>query len=148
MLRNSLLELDETWRRIYEKAEDSSRLNKSLVSDVFSKKQAIDTLATEKEVLETKMKALETSSNALLIENRYLKKALRHYLYPAVANEILKNENILEQIDTEVAPTAMNELVDPMTPAPFSNAVAADREMVSRAEALVSRMFEQIKEDQ
>ena len=37
MLRNSLVELDEYWRRIYEKAADLSEKNRSLLNDIFSK---------------------------------------------------------------------------------------------------------------
>jgi len=145
-LRNSLLELDETWRRIYEKAAAVSEQNRSFLADIQSKKQNLDTLTAEKGALETKLKTAEVSSKSLLVENRYLRKMLRQYLYPAVANEILRAENVLEQVDTEVTQTAMDKLTDPALPAPFSSAVAADRDLVSRAESLVSRMREQVRE--
>ncbi|OQB11619.1 MAG: hypothetical protein BWY15_02434 [Firmicutes bacterium ADurb.Bin193] len=144
MMRNSLLELDETWRRVYEKAADLSKKNRGFLADIFSKNQTIEALSSDKAALVAKLKVVKTASDALLLENRYLKKALKQYLYPAVANEILKNENVLEQGDTEVAPEAMSNLTDPAVPATFSNSIAADREMLSREEALLNRMQNQI----
>jgi hypothetical protein len=144
MMRNSLLELDETWRRIYEKAADLSRKNAALLSETLARKQIIEMLTAERETAESRVKSLESQSNALVLENRYLKKALREYLYPAIANEILRDENVLEQVDTDVSATAMAALADPGLPSPFSNAVASDMRMISREEALLKRIKEQI----
>ena len=41
MLKNSLIELDGSWRRIYEKAVDTARENEALLSEVFSKNKTI-----------------------------------------------------------------------------------------------------------
>lgn len=143
-LRNSLLELDETWRRVYERTAVLTRHNASLLADIFAKKQEAETLAAQNSELESANRALEKSSNALVLENRYLKKMLKQYLYPAIANEILKSENVLEQADTNVTETAMANLVDPFVPASFPNSIAADTTMLSREEALLKRMSDQI----
>ena len=147
MLRNTLLELDEAWRQVYENAAKLSEKNKSLLADTFSKKQNIDVLTSENDALSAEIRLLKASSSKMLLENRYLKKALKQYLYPAVANEILKKENVLEHVDTEVTTKAMDTLSDSSIPSTFSNSVAADREMISRDEALLSRMRIQVKED-
>ena len=147
MLRNSLLELDESWRRIYDKATDLSEKNKMLLGDVFTKKQIIETLTAEKHALENENKSIKAESCAVILENRYLRKALKQYLYPAVAYEILKTENTLESVDTEVMEEAMNKLVASAVPASFSNSVAADRDMISREEALIIRMRDKIREE-
>ena len=147
MLRNSLLELDESWRRIYDKATDLSEKNKMLLGDVFTKKQIIETLTAEKHALENENKSIKAESCAVILENRYLRKALKQYLYPAVANEILKNENALESVDTEVMPETIDSFVDSAVPASFSSSIAADRDMISREEALIIRMRDKIREE-
>ena len=143
-----MLELDEAWQQIYENAAKLSEKNKALLADIFSKKQNIDVLTSENDALSVEIKLLKASSAKMLLENRYLKKALKQYLYPAVANEILKRENVLEQVDTEVTIKTMDALSDLSVPSTFSNSVAADKEMISRDEALLSRMRIQVKEDQ
>jgi len=144
MLRNSLLELDEIWRRVYERTAALTQHNASLLAEIFSKKQETQTLDSQKSELETENRALETSSNALVLENRYLKRMLKQYLYPAIANEILKNENVLEQANTEVTQEAMIDLADPTVPAAFSRSVSADMTMLSREESLLNRMKKHI----
>ena len=140
MLRGSLLEIDETWRRVYEHAAALTQHNASLLTDIFAKKQEVDALAAQNTELESANGALAKSSNALVLENRYLKKMLRQYLYPAIANEILVRENVLEQVNTEVTGTAMANLVDPAVPASSSYSVANDMAMLSREEVLLQRM--------
>ena len=146
MLRNSLLELDGTWRQVYEKAIVLSQKNELLLTENFSKNNEIKKLVLEKEAAETEIKELGTSSNKLLLENRYLKKMLKQYLYPAIANEILLKENVLKQADTEVTPAAMNKMTDAALPSPFSSSVIADREILSREELLLERMKKQVNE--
>jgi len=147
MLRNSLLELDETWRRVYEKTIVLSQKNKSLLTGIFSKNNEIKKLVLEKEAAKTEIKELGASLNKLLLENRYLKKMLKQYLYPAIANEILLKENVLEQVDTKVTRVAMNKMTEATVPSPFSSSVAADREIISREEILLERMKKQISEE-
>lgn len=147
MLRNSLLELDEAWRRIYEKAVALSQKNESLLAEIFSKNNEIKKLVLEKEAAEMEIKELGASSNKLLLENRYLKKMIKQYLYPAIANEILLKENVLEKVDTEVTPLAMEKMTEAAVPSPFSSSAAADREIISREELLLERMKKQISEE-
>ncbi len=147
MLRNSLLELDKSWRRIYDKAADLSKNNKILMSDNFAKNQIIESLTIAKHALEAENKSIKAESSTVILENRYLRKALKQYLYPAVANEILKNENVLESVDTEVMPETIDSLADSVVPASFSSSIAADRDMVSREEALIIRMRNKIREE-
>lgn len=71
---------------------------------------------------------------------------LKTYLYPAVANEILKQENLLENPDTEVTGVAMERLADAGIPASFPETVSADRKMRSREEELLQRMWKETGE--
>jgi hypothetical protein len=142
MLRNSLLELDETWRRIYERAAEMSKQNEMLkaAEDQAIAKQG--KLLSEVTELSEQLKRINRESRDTVLENRYLRKMLKVYLFPAIANEILLWEKVLEQVDTEVTQIAMDQLVDPAIPSPFHSAIAADRTMLSREEMLLSRMWE------
>jgi len=147
MLKNSLTELDDSWRKIYETAVDISKRNETLLAELVSKNKIIKTVASEKKILETSAKQMESSANMLLLENRYLRRMLKVYLYPAVANAILKDDNILEQSESEVTQEAMDNMADNDIPSSFTSSVAADREIFSREETLLKRLEKQIKED-
>lgn len=146
-LKNSLLELDETWRGIYEKGVALSGKNAALLSSLAAKERKIEAVTAEKDSLAARLQPLEKSERTLSAENRYLRKALREYLYPAIANEILKEENVLLQADTEVTPEAMAMVADSNMPSSFSSAVAQDRQMISRADRLLNLMASQIRGD-
>jgi len=147
MMRDSLLELDESWRRVYERAAELSRKNAALLSALNAEGKSSRAHAEGKNASEARVKLLEREANNLLSENRYLKRVLKEYLYPAIANEILLRENILAQADTDVTPFAMEALADAETPVPFPASVDRDRQMLSREEALLRRMNDQMRGD-
>ena len=103
-LKNSLLEIDASWRLLYETAAALSMKNKALMIEALSQNKSIKAFTADNNALEVRVKDLERSSNALMLENRYLKHSVKKYLYPAIANEILKNEGSLESVDTEALP--------------------------------------------
>jgi len=146
-MKNCLLELDEAWRGVYERAALLGNKNAALLSSLATKDRKIESIAAEKDSLAERLQPLEQSERVLSAENRYLRKALREYLYPAVANEILKEENVMEQADTEVAPEVMGKLADSGMPSSFSGAVAQDRQMISRSERMLNMMASQIRGD-
>ncbi len=143
--RNSLLELDEIWRRVYDRAALLSRHNTELLKESIKTKQENEALNSEKSELKAICKAAQMDANAFMLENRYLKRMLKQYLYPAIANQILINENVLTQADTEVTSAAMTELADTGLPSPFSQSVSADTVMISREASLLQRMKKQIR---
>jgi hypothetical protein len=145
-LKASLLEIDASWRLLYEKAAALSQKNKELMVETLSKSKSIKGMTAEKEDYEVRIKALERNSNTLLLENRYLKSALKKYLYPAIANEILKNECSLENVDTDVSQEAMAALVETDAPLSFSTSIAGDKKMLSREELLLEGMVKKIHE--
>ena len=147
-LKNSLLEIDASWRLLYETAAALSKKNKALMIEALSQGEAIKAFSADNNALEARVRDLERGSNALMLENRYLKQALKKYLYPSIANEILKNEGSLVSADTEVMPEAMDALVETGgEPAPFSSAVSNDRKIMTREESLMERMGRKIHEN-
>jgi hypothetical protein len=88
---------------------------------------------------------LKRDYNALILENRYLKKAFKEYLFPAIANEILRIEGSLESVDTSVTEAAMDAFAEPDMPIPFSKSIEPDSRKLSREEDIMRRMAEKIK---
>jgi hypothetical protein len=144
MLRKSLTELDASWRNICERAAETARKNEELKNSLKEEVMVHTKIADEKAALSDRIKVLNKSNRELMLENRYLKKMLKTYLYPAVANEILKQENVLEDSDTEVTREAVDKMIDSGIPLPFSNAIATDMAMISREESLLERIRNQI----
>lgn len=144
-LKTSLLEIDASWRLVYERAAVLSTKNKTLMVETLSLNKTIKTLAADKEALEARVQALKRDFNTLLLENRYLKNALKNYLYPAIANEILKIEGSLESVDTSVTENAMGALEEPDMPISFSKSIEPDSRKLSREEDILRRMSEKIK---
>lgn len=145
MLRNSLFELDETWRRIYDRAVELFKKNEALKATTEQSAKEFERLLSDNAVLSEQVKRLNKSNKEAVQENRYLKKMLKMHLYPAIANEILLRENVLERVDTEVSQSAMEKMVDSTVPSPFSSIAATDMEMFSREDALLNRMRNQIQ---
>ena len=146
-LKNELIELDETWRRIYERAVALSHKNEALSKDVRQKTLECERMEQDLCSQKSEISRLAGENREISNVNRYLKRTIRTYLYPAIANEILKSENVLEQADTDVMPETMSALVDAETPSPFSHAVVKDKELLSREDALLRRMAVQLNGD-
>jgi len=146
-LKNELVELDETWRRIYERAVALSHKSEALTKDIRQKALECEQMGQEIDSQKSEISRLAGENREISKVNRYLKRTIRTYLYPAVANEILRSENVLEQTDTDVMPETMSALVDSETPSPFSLAIAKDREFLSREDALMRRMLSQLHGD-
>jgi len=143
-LKIELTELDETWRKIYDRALILSQKNKALVHDNQQKTHMYEELECERQKQAEHISQLANDNKNLAQANTYLKKMIRAYLYPAIANEILMNENVLEQCDTEVMPETMAALVDAELPSPLSKTITNDLAFVSREESLLRRMKSQI----
>jgi len=142
-LKNSLIELDEIWRRIYDRYIAVSKENDALAKNARKCAEEMNAATHKASELGNEVAQLKKERKDRLLENRYLKKKIKEYLYPAIANEILINERVLDQADTAVPPKTLKVLTEPTMPLPFSGAVSADRSVVSREESLLNRMFSQ-----
>lgn len=145
-LREILGEMDGYWKQIYEKCIALSGKNMEFQKTIRQLKNDNAALAQSFQLKEADTDGISRENNKLVAENRYLRKMLKTYLYPAVANEILKQENLLENPDTEVTGAAMEKLADGRIPASFPEAVSADRKTRSREEELLQRMWEETGE--
>lgn len=146
-LRTVLGELDSYWRHIYESTLEIRRDAETVASQKKSLEEELAALLNEKEALQKSHVDSRSEIRRLTIENRYLRKMLRTYLYPALANEILADENQLKDPDTEVTPLAKERMVDGRFPSPVSAAFAEDRKFLSHEEELLRQMWDSVPEE-
>jgi len=143
-LKNALIDLDGNWRAVYERAAKLSAENSILLSENYSIKRDAEALRSEIALLNENANDLRRESVNLLAENRYLKSALERWLYPDVANEILKREGVLPDVDPIVSEAAVEDLTDLIEPVSLDQIVTKDSERITRAQGLINRMKSQI----
>ena len=143
-LRAALGELDAYWRYIYESTLQARQNAEAGAAEKRSLEDRCRTLTEENTVLRKDQSSIRSETRRLTIENRYLRKMLRTYLYPALANEILVEERQLKDPDTEVTPHAKEKMIDGEFPSALSAAISEDRKILAREEKLLHQMWEEI----
>ena len=142
-LKRSLAELDGQWHKLYDYASglskrvtvltDDLRKSETLANDLKSRNAELSEQASDKHNLSVGLKA----------ENAYLRKMIREYLYPALADSILKSKSAA----FGATQTAIKAMADGDVPASFDESVAADRAMRSREDTLLEILRFQAQED-
>lgn len=140
-MRKVLGEMDTYWKEVYDASLQAAKKNKELLGINHRQKEELEALSAEMEKQRDQATAVCQEQKQLLVENRYLRKMLKTYLYPAIANQILQEEHLLDQADTEVTATAMDELADGRFPAAFSEVAAADWKRKGKDELLLEQMW-------
>ena len=145
-LTNSLRELDSYWERVYEYSVQTAKQNRVLLNEKSSQESLFKELQTELDRVNTDNSELSVAKNKLFFENRYLRKMLRTYLYPAVADEILRSDNEPIQTDTEVTDKAVCDFIEVGIPKSFTASVANDDQLQSESEQLIERLWNKCDE--
>lgn len=145
-LRMVLGEMDDYWRQVYERSIQISEKNKELQQKLRTARDNGTELERQLEELKAKGAESAAANNKLTAENRYLRKMLRTYLYPALANEILQQEELLENADTRITQEA-GKLIDGRFPSAFSEAAARDAGQVSSGEAALEKMWKGLEDE-
>jgi hypothetical protein len=143
-LKAALLELDSSWRRVYERSVAVSAENTALLSENNAKKRAITELSEEITAAQDELKSLKRLTSEQQGEIRYLRSVLEKYLYPALADELLRREGVLTEPDTQVSEAAIAAMTDDDSPLPFIDAIESDTVLLSREQQLLERMKAQI----
>jgi len=139
-LAGALRELDAYWKRAYEYAEQTAAQNRELLKEKAARETALRESAVTLDGLRTETAEINGNNTKLSAENRYLRKMLRKYLYPAVADEILKSENSPTQADTELTETAAHDFIESNLPDSFEASVAKDYRIQSESERFIERL--------
>lgn len=144
-LRKVMGEMDDYWKQVYENSIETT-------------KKAAE-FRKEKEYLKVELKSVTqrlcdyqkdsseavANNKALLLENRYLRKMLKTYLYPALANEILQQDNLIKNADSKVTEHAKDKLIDGKFPAALREATEVDRKIQNHEEVLLEKMWKEIE---
>lgn len=146
-LRKVLGELDTYWQHIYAVSVEIHREAGTLreENDKCSKEYAA--LLSENEKLKDDNRESTSETKRLTLENRYLRKMLRTYLYPALANEILVQEHLLKDADTTTTAQARKDLVDGEIPSSAREGTEGDRALLSREERILEQMWTAVPEE-
>ena len=140
-LVKALTELDSYWKRVYEQADMTASQNKKLMHEKAKCELTLKEAIAEGENMKSDNAALSQTNNKLVAENRYLRKMLRTYLYPAIANEILIDEGVFTEADIRATDKAIKDMVEFSTPLSLRESVASDIQIQSEEEELLSRMW-------
>ena len=145
-LKRSLSELDGRWRKLFDHAVSLSKQ----VSGLSERLEKADTLASELKEKNAELSEQAASGHssavALKAENAYLRKKIKEYLYPAIADNLLKTEPAGgNPVATQAA---IIDMADRHVPLPFSMSVAPDIDLRSREDALIDRLRLEALEDE
>lgn len=144
-LRQVMGEMDAYWKQIYDNSIETTKK----VAEFRREKEHLkaELKSVTQRIYDNEKESIENVSNnkALLLENRYLRKMLKAYLYPALANEILQQENLLKNADTEVTVQAKDRLIDGKFPAALREVTEVDKKIQNHEEALLEKMWKELE---
>lgn len=145
-LAQALTELDAYWKRVYGQSEMAASRNRALMREKAGNESALKEAMAQSDKLKSDNAELSGINNKLISENRYLRKMLRTYLYPAVADEILLKENALIGLETRATEKAVSDMTEFHAPLSLRESVANDLHIQDEVNALLQRMWEKCDE--
>lgn len=146
-LKQKLYELDCYWKKAYDSAARFMEENQRLSAQESHCERELRRLAREKEEESALRVSMETQIRKLEKENAYLRRTLREYLYPAIANELVRESGLPSGKSGAVRPDAFPRLIEGDTPKPFDGIQRPMLKGPSRQERLLSAMKEQVNRD-
>jgi len=145
-LRLVLAEMDDYWKQVYENSLENTRRYNGFRKKIEHLGEEAKELTGQISLGQEQSALLRKENCELTVENRYLRKMLKTYLYPALANEILQQENLLKNADTEISPQAEKKLIDGKFPSGVKEAVSEDAKEIAREIELLEQMWEGMNE--
>ncbi len=142
-LKKALSELDAYWMRVFEYAAKVTMQNRSIAKAKKELAEELMRVAGERESLYSEKTELTRRNRSLMLENRYLRSMLKTYLYPSVANEILKSEHVPVLAETQVTEKTIRDFSESKLPKSFEESVANDTKLLSEEEQILKAMWEQ-----
>lgn len=142
-LKRNIRGLDDYWRRVYEDAVEVKKENERL-RHAPNHFQEVQELQKSSELIREELAALQSECQRIRAENVYLRRFLRNTLYPSVAEELLRQENLPVPENRTVKPTAFSTLIEGKQPQTFSGEQGVTSKQETRQERLLNQMKEQI----
>lgn len=140
-LRKALVEMDDYWREVYNKATRVAKDNKRLVSERSSLIKENLTITEDAESLGRQVKELEEEKKQLNAENMYLRGQIKKYIYPAAANVLLERMHLPSDKAADIVnKKAIEGIIDDGKPAAFDGVQKKKVRKMSREEELLAAM--------
>ncbi len=143
--KTCIRELDEYWKSVYEASVNAEKENERLRSHKADPQELREARDVNNS-LEAKIRELERDNRHLTLACRFMRKMLKKYLYPSVANELLKQEKIPVSEDSAVCADAFDELIEAKFPEAFKGVRGTVQEHESKQDRLFRAMEEQVKD--
>jgi len=140
-LARVLGDIDQGWKKVYEQAVRSNALVTDFQIEIKNLRDERERITEALEISERHNKDLQTEKRRIVAENRYLRKMLKTYLYPALANEILSQEEQIQNPDTQVTEKAKEALIDGTLPSSISGVISRDMVEMKSVEDAVAVMW-------
>jgi len=144
VLKKNLLQMDAYWKEVYESAVNLLRKNRELLAERKNGETASDDLKAGHAALSRELKEVVAENSKLRQENIYLRKQLKLYLYPALADEILREEHLPAKKNASVKPAAFFQLIDGKQPSSFPGTLMPEKKVLTREERLIEQMKVQV----
>jgi hypothetical protein len=144
-LKRSLSELDGRWRKLFDHAVGLSKQVSGLTDNLCKSEALANNLKFVNDELSEKVHAEHSLAAALKSENAYLRKMIREYLYPSLANAILQSE--CEDRTSGANKAAIDAMTDGDIPSSFRKSVAYDHNLRSREDNLLGKLRLLAQED-
>lgn len=144
-LKKSLYEMDQYWKNVYLSSSEAAKRDRRLLAEKSGYEERITKLLGENKELSEQAAAFGKEARSLQRENVYLRRMLKTYLYPNIANEILRESHLPVTENTAVRPEAFQELTEGTRPLPFGGVQAEKPKPMTRQEQLLEEMKNQVQ---
>jgi len=143
-LKQALSELDERWRKLYDYTISLFEQSQSSAEQLRIADNRIKTFESEQTVISEKLRDTADSAGTLKKENAYLRKMIREYLYPSLADEILQTP---DAGDLRINESAVTDMTDsPESIGSFTESVAVDKCLNTREDTLFENLRKRAQE--
>lgn len=140
----ALQEMDAYWKNACDHASSVLGRDKQFMEEKSAYEKKIRELERALSREQEESSEAVKKSRKLEKENAYLRKMLRTYLYPGLANELLREKHMPVPENSAVRPEAMGALIDGRFPSAFEGVQAAAEEKPDWKEQLRNALESQV----
>lgn len=144
-LRRTLEELDAYWKGVYQKSDLIIKADRKLKAEYESLIKETNELRERLENEHSILEKTRAEMDLMKKENVYCKGQIRKYIYPAIANEIMRNMNLPAKENEAVNTVAFSDFIEEARPTAYEGIQKKSGRKLSREEVLLKQMREQIE---
>lgn len=143
-IRKALMELDEYWKDIYEKMTVVQLENGNLYALRLQEKKKSESYQQEIARLQETISEERKKGKVLSDENKYLKSLVNKYLYPELANELLRQMNLPVKERKVITDQAVQDLIEIKRPLSYEGPQPGAEPARKRESKLIQMMKRQV----